>query len=180
VLARGLDRPLGIARSPRGSLIVVENGSGRILEVARGEAPNPVASELNSPTGVAIAQDGACYISETGAHRVVRIDGGIEIVVDHLDTPQGIAVSDDTLTVLDAGARQLIQIGLRDRQRKVLASNLPVGAGGGLAVKPMPGIPGIFPGPFVPFAGVATGPGGRIFIAGDADGGVLAIERTAQ
>jgi hypothetical protein len=110
---------------------------------------------------------------------VVRIDGGVEVVADHFDTPQGLALADNALVVLDAGTRQLIEIGLKDRQRKVLASNLPVGTGGGLVVKPMPGIPGIFPGPFVPFAGVATGPSGRIFISGDADGSVVAIERAA-
>jgi hypothetical protein len=73
----------------------------------------------------------------------------------------------------------LLEVSLKDRRRTVLASNLPVGAAGGLAPKPLPGIPGIFPGPFVPFAGVAAGPGGRIFVAGDADGSVIALERTA-
>jgi hypothetical protein len=86
----------------------------------------------------------------------------------------------DALLVLDAGTRQLIQVGLKDRRRTVLASNLPVGGGGGLTPKPMPGIPGIFPGPFVPFAGLAIGPDGRIFIAGDADGSVLALERATD
>ncbi len=179
VLASRLDRPLGIARSPRGSVIVVENGTRRVLELAQGGELKPLASGLNSPTGVAIAPDGACYVSETGAHRVARIDAGIEVVADNLEAPQGLGVAGDALIVLDAGSRQLLEIGLKDRHRKVLVSNLPVGSGGGPAVKPMPGIPGIFPGPFVPFAGVTVGPDGRIFIAGDADGSVLAIERIA-
>ncbi len=87
----------------------------------------------------------------------------------------------DAVVVLDAGSRQLLAISLRRiGGAQVLASNLPVGAAGGLAAKPLPGIPGIFPGPFVPFAGVAAGPGGRIFVAGDADGSVLALERSAS
>jgi len=185
VLASGLDRPLGIDRSPRGSLIAAENGIGRILEITQGKEPKPLASGLNFPTGVATAPDGGCYVSETGAHRVVRIDGGTEVLAEGLDTPQGLAVAGDALFVLDAGARQLLEIGLKDRSRKLVASNLPVGSGGGLPVKPMPGIPGIFPGPFVPFAGVAAGPVERaslpvIYIAGDADGSVLALTRNAR
>jgi len=177
--------PLGIDRSPRGSLIAAENGSGRILEITQGKEPKPLASGLNFPTGVATAPDGGCYVSETGAHRVVRIDGGTEVLAEGLDTPQGLAVAGDALFVLDAGARQLLEIGLKDRSRKLVASNLPVGSGGGLPVKPMPGIPGIFPGPFVPFAGVAAGPVERaslpvIYIAGDADGSVLALTRNAR
>ncbi len=179
VLASGLDRPLGIVRSPHGSMIVVENGTGRVFELLDGGELKPLAGGLNSPTAVAVAPNGACYVSETGAGRVVRIDAGIEVMADALDAPQGLAVADDALIVLDAGSRQLLEIGLRDRHCRALASNLPVGSGGGLAAKPMPGIPGIFPGPFVPFAGIAIGPQGRIFIAGDADGSVLVIEHSA-
>jgi sugar lactone lactonase YvrE len=179
VLASGLDRPLGIAVSPRGAVVVAENGTGRILEIVAGAGPKPIASGLDFPTGVAVGPDGACYVSETGARRVVRTDGGIEAVAEGLDTPQGLAVSGDALVVLDAGSRQLLQISLGDRRRRLLASNLPVGSGGGLPVKSMPGIPGIFPGPFVPFAGITIAPDGRIFIAGDADGSVLRLEKTS-
>jgi sugar lactone lactonase YvrE len=180
VLSKGLDRPQALALSARGSVIVAESGSGRVLEIGQGRELTPIASGLDFPTGVAVAQDGACYVSETGARRVIRVDGGVEVVLEGLDTPQGLTVVGDTLVVLDAGSRQLLQIGLKDRRRRVIASNLPVGSGGGAPVKAMPGIPGIFPGPFVPFAGLATGPGGRIFIAGDADGSVLAAERDAE
>ncbi len=180
VLASGLDRPNGVACSPRGSVIAVESGSGRVVEIVRAGEIKVIASGLNFPTGIAIAGDGACFVSESGAHRVVRINGAIETVADGLDTPQGIAIAGDAVFVLDAGARQLIEISLKDRRRAVIASNLPVGAAGGLMPKPLPGIPGIFPGPFVPFAGLAAGPGGRIFVAGDADGSVLALERSVS
>jgi sugar lactone lactonase YvrE len=180
VLAKGLDRPQGIAHSPRGTAIVAESGSGRILEIVQGGEPKPIAAGLDFPTGVAVAPDGGCYVCETGAHRVVRVDRGVEVVVDNLYTPQGLAVAGEALVVLDAGSRQLSQVGLKDRRVQILASNLPVGSGGGAPVKAMPGIPGIFPGPFVPFAGLATGPGGGILIAGDADGSVLAVERSTQ
>ena len=179
-LATGLDRPNGVACSSRGSVIVVESGTGRVLEIARAGEIKVMAGGLNFPTGVTIGDDGACYVSETGGHRVVRVDRGIETVMDGLDLPQGIAILGDAVVVLDAGSRQLLAVSSADRRRQVLASNLPVGAAGGLAVKPLPGIPGIFPGPFVPFAGVATGTGGRIFIAGDADGSVLALDLIAS
>ncbi len=179
-LASGLDRPNGVACSPRDSVIVVESGSGRVLEIARAGKIKVIANGLNFPTGVAVGDDGACYVSETGGHRVIRVDRGVETVMDGLDLPQGITILGDAVVVLDAGSRQLLAMSRADRRRQVLASNLPVGAAGGLAVKPLPGIPGIFPGPFVPFAGVAAGPGGRIYVAGDADGSVLALEPIAN
>jgi sugar lactone lactonase YvrE len=180
-LASGLDHPNGVARSPRGSVVVVESGAGRVVEIVRTGETKVVAGGLNFPTGLAIGDDGACYVSETGGHRVVRIDGGgVETIADGLDSPQGIAIRGDAVIVLDAGSRQLIEIALKDGRRQVLASNLPVGSGGGLAPKPLPGIPGIFPGPFVPFAGVAAAPDGRIYIAGDADGSVIALEPIAN
>lgn len=178
--ASGLDRPNGVAYSPRGSVIVAESGTGRVLELVRGGEIRAIASGLNFPTGIAVADDGACYVSETGAQRVVRIDRGIETVIDGLDQPQGIAMRGITLVVLDTGSRELIAYSKADRRRQVLASNLPVGAAGGLAVKPLPGIPGIFPGPFVPFAGLAVASSGRIYISGDADGSVLALDENAS
>jgi sugar lactone lactonase YvrE len=179
VLASGLDRPNGVAYTPRGSVIAVESGAGRVVEIVWPGEIKVLASALNNPTGVVVAADGACYVSESGAHRVVKINGAIETVADGFDTPQGIAFAGDAVFVLDAGSRELIEISLKNRRRTVIASNLPVGAAGGLAPKPLPGIPGIFPGPFVPFAGLAAGPAGRIFVSGDADGSVLVLERSA-
>ena len=180
-LAAGLDRPNGVACSPRGSVIVVESGTGRVLEIAAAGEVKVIADGLNFPTGVAIGNDGACYVSETGAQRVVRVDRGIETVMDGLDHAPG---NRDTRRRRRGSRRGFAAIardfGRRIGRRQVVASNLPVGAAGGFAVKPLPGIPGIFPGPFVPFAGVATGPGGQIFIAGDADGSVLALEPSSR
>ena len=51
-LASGLNRPNGVACSPRGAVITVESGTGRVLEIARAGEINVIASGLNFPTGV--------------------------------------------------------------------------------------------------------------------------------
>ena len=121
-----------------------------MLEIARAGEINVIASGLNFPTGVAVADDGACYVTETGAHRVVRVDGGIENVMDGLDQPQGITMLGDTIVVVDAGSRQLLAISRADRRRQVLASNLPVGAAGASRSNRYPESPGFFPDPSYP------------------------------
>jgi len=180
VLAEGMDCPFGIACSGSGAVIAVEGGAGRVWEIAERGRAKVIASGLDRPTGIALASDGTCYVSETGRHRVVRINGGVETVVDGIDTPQGLALDGDSLLVVDAGGRHLTEVGIRERRRTVLASNLPVGNPGGPAPKVLKGVPGIFPGPIVPFAGVVVGSDGRIYIAGDADGSVLSLQRVAQ
>jgi hypothetical protein len=56
----------------------------------------------------------------------------------------------------------------------VIASNLPVGAPAGVRAKFLGPI-GDMAGPMVPFAGIAAGADGTLYVAGDAEGSVLAV-----
>lgn len=177
IFASGLNELLGIGYAPDGSCIVAEAGAGRVLKVNTKGEVSTVASGLGRPAGVVVASNGACCVSDESGGRVVQINGGVSTVLDGLHKPQGLALLGDQLLILDVGSRELISFSLSTKQRQTLASNLPVGAPPGITPKPLPGIPDLIPGPLSPFAGVAVGSDGAIYIAGDGEGSVLALRR---
>src|SRR5262249_49269501 len=129
--------------------------------------------------GVAAAADGSCYVSEAGKGRVVKINGGVSVVLEGLSNPQGLALAGDQLFVLDVGSKELLTVSLATKQRQTLVANLPVGAPPGVTPKPLLGVPDLIPGPLSPFAGLAAGNDGTVYIAGDGEGSVLALQRAA-
>jgi sugar lactone lactonase YvrE len=177
VIASGLETPFGVARTPSGALMAAEYDGGRVIEVEAGGKPRVLARGLEHPAGLAVAADGSCFAAETGKHRVVRINGGVTSVLEGLGRPEGLAVAGDQLIVLDAGSKQLWTVSLRDGKSQVLASGLPVGFPMGASPQPLVGVAGFLPGPILPFAGVATGPDGTIYIAADGEGSVIAMRQ---
>jgi hypothetical protein len=124
---------------------------------------------------VAFGADGTCLVSESGTGRVVSITGsGVDIVVDGLETPQGILVRGGKLSIVDAGAKSLIEVDLDSKARTTIARDLPVGAPLGTPPKPLKGLMP-FSGPQGLFAGIAAGPDGTLYISADAEGSVLAL-----
>jgi hypothetical protein len=99
-------------------------------------------------------------------------------VLDGLSKPQGIAVRGESLYVLDAGSKELIEWDLAGRSRRTIAADLPIGAPPGVIPKVL-GPVGNMSGPMGPFAGLAAGPDGTLYVSGDAEGSVLAIRRAA-
>jgi sugar lactone lactonase YvrE len=176
VLAEGLDQPYGVVVAPGGTAIVAELGAGRVLAVKAGTV-EVLAAGLREPTGVAIDADGNRYVSEAGAGRVVKLTGsGVDPVVEGLTTPQGMLVRDGILFIVDAGAKTLVGFDLKSKSQRTIASGLPVGAPPGVVPKPLRGLQP-FSGPQGPFAGIAAGHDGTLFVSGDADGTVLAIRK---
>jgi sugar lactone lactonase YvrE len=174
-LADGLDQLYGVAIGPRG-IVAVEQGTGRLLSVDAGRT-EVLASGLDTPVGVAIGPDGNPLVSERG--RVVTVDGSTaEPVVDGLGCPQGILVDGDLLYIVDTNAKSLIAVNLSSGSRQTIASGLPVGAPPGVTPKPLRGMPP-FSGPQGPFAGIAAGLDGTLYVSADSDGSVLAIRRQA-
>jgi sugar lactone lactonase YvrE len=175
VLADGFDQLYGVAIGPSG-VAFAELGTGRVLSVSAGNV-DVLAANLRDPVGVAIGPDGACLVAESGGGRVVRLAGSTaETVVDELQCPQGILVADNRLYIVDAGAKELIQFDLSTRARHTIASGLPVGPPPGVVAKPLKGMPP-FSGPQGPFAGIAAGRDGTLFVSADGDGSVLALRR---
>lgn len=176
VIAEGFDQLYGVAIAADGTVLFVEQGTGRVLSVRSGQV-DVVASGLDTPIGLAIAPDGAVLVSESGAGRVVKISGSTtEPVIDQLGCPHGILVQDGRLYVVDADAKSLIEVGLSTGSCTTIASGLPVGAPPGVTPKPLRGMPP-FSGPQGPFAGIAAGGDGTLYVSADGEGSVLALRR---
>ena len=177
VLADGLDQLYGVAITRGGVVVAAELGTGRVLSIGP-ERVQVLASGLHDPVGVAIGPDGAPLVAEAAAGRVVKLSGsGPETVLDGLQRPQGILVHGGRLYVLDADAKALVALDLDGNARHTIAWNLPVGAPPGVVPKPLRGMPP-FSGPQGPFAGIAAGADGTIYLSADGEGSVLAIRRS--
>jgi sugar lactone lactonase YvrE len=174
VLAAGFERLYGVVQMPGGAVMVAEAGTGRVLSLRSGEV-DVLASDLREPMGLAATADGVCLVSEEGAGKILALSRGrAETVLDGLQKPQGLLVRQDLLYVVDAGARELIEYDLTRKVRRTLASGLPLGAPPGIKPKFLRAIPPLS-GPMGPFAGIAGGPDGTLYISADADGSVLAL-----
>jgi len=172
VIAEGFDQLYGVAVAPDSTIVVAELGTGRVLSIRHGQV-EVLASGLDDPVGVALTEDGTCLVSEAG--RVRKLDGTGPLV-DGLQRPQGILVLDGTVYVVDADAKELIAVDLQTGVRRTIAADLPVGAPPGVVPKPLRGMPP-FSGPQGPFAGIAAGPDGTLYVSADGDGSVLAVRR---
>ncbi len=174
-LADGFDQLYGVAIGPGDTIVFAELGTGRVHSLRSGNV-EVLASGLRDPVGVAFDPNGNPLVSESGAGRVVRLAGSTETVVDGLQRPQGIVVSDGQLYVVDAGAKEVIAFDLNTGDRRTIASGLPVGPPPGVEPKPLKGMPP-FSGPQGPFAGITIAPDGTLYVSADSDGSVLALRR---
>jgi sugar lactone lactonase YvrE len=179
VLADGFDQLYGVAIAGDGTIAAAELGTGRVVSIRNGQV-EVIASGLADPIGVAVAPDGGWLVSEAGAGRVVKLTGsGVHTVAAEFGRPQGILVDGRQLYVVDADAKALIAVDLQDGSRRTIATGLPVGAAPGVVPKPLKGMPP-FSGPQGPFAGIAAGPDGTLYVSADADGSVLAFRRDGR
>ena len=125
--------------------------------------------------GLALDASGMVYVAESAAGRVVKITGGrTETVIDGLFEPQGLAVADGKIYVIDVKAKQLVSSDLSGAALHSVASGLPVGAPPGLIAPRLGGV-GDMCGPMHTMTGVAAGPDGTIYLSGDGEGSVLAL-----
>lgn len=175
-LADGFDQLYGVAVGPGERIVFTELGTGRVHALAAGSA-EVLASDLRDPVGVAFDDEGRPLVAESGAGRVIAVGDTTETVVDDLSRPQGIAVVDGVLYIVDAGAKEVIAVNLNTNARTTIASDLPVGPPRGVEPKPLKGMPP-FSGPQGPFAGITVGRDGTLYVSADGEGSVLALRRT--
>ncbi|MFW0796696.1 SMP-30/gluconolactonase/LRE family protein [Gordonia sp. CPCC 205515] len=178
VVADGFDQLYGVAVSANGVIAAADYGAGTVLTVDGGTT-TVAARDLDHPMGVAFTGDGTCLVAESGAGRIVAVSvSGTDTVIDGLECPQGIAVVGSRLYIVDTGAKTLVDFDLETKSRQTIAAHLPVGAPPGVTPKPLLGLEP-FSGPQGPFAGIAAGPDGTLYISGDAEGSVLAVRKGA-
>jgi sugar lactone lactonase YvrE len=175
-LAEGFDRLYGVALAPGGAVVFAEAGGGRVLSVQGGHVET-LASGLKEPMGVAVSSDGTVYFTESEGGRIAKVSGGkAETVLDGLKTPQGLLARGDRLYVVDAAAKEVVECDLKGGARRTIAANLPVGAPPGVTPKPLGAIQPLS-GPMGPFAGIAAGADGTLYVSGDAEGSILALRQ---
>jgi glucose/arabinose dehydrogenase len=175
-IAEGYQMLYGIALASDGTAVFADGLGGRVVS-ARGGTTEDLATGLEEPMGVALGSGGEVYVTENKGGRVIKIAGGrTDTVIDGLGQPQGIVVAGNSLFVLDALAKTVIEHDLSSGARSVIASDLPVGAPPGVVPKFMGPI-GDLAGPTGPFAGLALAPDGTLYVSGDAEGSVLALRR---
>jgi DNA-binding beta-propeller fold protein YncE len=176
-LAADFDQLYGVAIGPGGVIVFAELGTGSVHALRSGTVET-LASGLTDPVGVAFDGE-SVLVAESGAGRVVKITGaGTDVVVDGLRNPQGILVRDGQLYIVDAGSKEVVSFDLNTKARNTVASGLPVGPPPGVEPKPLKGMPP-FSGPQGPFAGIAAGPDGSLYVSADGDGSVVSLRRSA-
>ena len=176
-LAADFDQLYGVAIGPGGRIAFAELGTGSVHAHRSGQVET-LASGLDDPVGVAFDGD-RVLVAESGAGRVVGLTGsGSDVVVDGLARPQGIVVRDGQLYIVDAGSKEIVAFDLNSKARGIIASGLPVGPPPGVEPKPLKGMPP-FSGPQGPFAGIAVGPDGTLYVSADGEGSVVALRRSA-
>lgn len=173
-IGHGYDQLMGVATNSVGAVVFAEYGAGRV-HVADGGDVREIANGLDKPMGVAIEGDTA-YVTEAGAGRVVRLRKGspAETLLDGLGRPEGIALGGGRLYIVDTQAKTLIEADPATGARRTIAEHLPVGAPAGVTPKLLGPI-GDMAGPMINFAGIAAGQDGTLYVAGDAEGSVLAL-----
>lgn len=177
VLTEGFDQLYGVAIAPGGAVIFAEQGRGRVLSLQSGNVTE-LATGLREPSGVTVGSDGTCFVAESGGGRVIQLSGArSEPVLDGLQKPQGILARRGSLYVVDAGSKELLEYDIAGKVRRTIASELPVGAPAGVIPKFLGPI-GTMAGPMGPFAGIAGGPDGTLYLSADAEGSVLALRPT--
>jgi sugar lactone lactonase YvrE len=171
--ASGLTQPTGLAVRADGVLVVAETGAGRVVAIDGDDVVSVLAEGLAHPVDVAVHEEN-CYVSDDHAGAVLRLDAGAAVpVAEGLAAPQGIAVRGDELLVVETGNRRLVAIDPATGDSRVEAENLPVGpevsrTEPALFSHGMPGAPR-------PFAGLAVGPDGALYVAGNREGSVLRL-----
>lgn len=179
VLADGFDQLYGVAVTS-GGVVAAELGTGRVVSVDGSGHVEVVAAGLHDPIGLTVTADGTILVAESGAGRVVRLTGsGSETVVDGLQHPQGLLADDDQLYIVDAGQQAVLVVDLTTGVRTTIAAGLPIGPPPGVNPKPLRGMPP-FSGPQGPFAGIAAGPDGTLYVSADGEGSVIALKRARQ
>ncbi|MFD6278010.1 SMP-30/gluconolactonase/LRE family protein [Streptomyces sp. NPDC060209] len=177
----GLNRPMGIAVSPAGSLVVAETGGGRVLAVAEDDKVTVLAEGLGRPVDVAFDAAGRCYVSDEQAGAVLRLeqDASVTVVADGLGAPQGLTVLGDELYTVETEHRRVRAISLSTGASWAEAEDLPVGPSPDAAPAPPDAEPALFanglPGLARRFAGIAAAPDGSLVLSANGEGTLLRL-----
>ena len=169
-MAHGLAAPMDAVEMPDGSVLVLELAAGALTQLSGKDLHDKkqVVTGLQGPTQLIIGKDGAVYITEM-AGRLLRVDPsnwGMSTVAEGLAGPEGLAQAPSgKFIVAEAAKRQLTEVDPANGNKRVIASDLPIGFEAG------PGLP-----PPYLTTGVAVAADGTVYFSADRDNGVYKIK----
>ncbi|MFF9689582.1 hypothetical protein [Streptomyces sp. NPDC014623] len=179
--AGGLNRPMGIAVSPAGSLVVAEADGGRVLAVGQDDEVTVLAEGLGRPVDVAFDAAGRCYVSDEQAGAVLGLeqDAVAVVVAGGLGAPQGLTVLGDVLYTVETGRRRVRAISLTTAASWTVAEDLPIGPSPDAVPVPPEDEPALFanglPGLARRFAGIAAAPDGSLILSAEGEGTLMRL-----
>lgn len=175
-LCNGFDLLMGVAVNANGDAIFAEYGTGKVLGW-NGGGVETLAEGLQGPTGLAVDDSGAIYVAEKNAGKISIIRGGrLDTFAENLAKPHGLCIANDSLYIADAGSHSVVAIDLNSGARRVIASSLPIGAPPGVEPKLLGAI-GDMAGPMLSFTGITAAKNGSLYVAGDAEGSVIKLQK---
>ncbi len=154
----------GVALDASDALLVADHDAGIVhrLHVDSGEG-TALTESIGHPTRIAVATNDEVYISDDEAGAIyVQHEGKTDLFAQDLAHPQGLAVDDTRVFVVDAGSNELLAFGRANGEREVLVSQLPLGAGtAGTRL--------------VRAAGLTRTRDGALIVAADGDGSLIRV-----
>ncbi len=132
------------------------------LHVDSGEG-TPLTDSIPHPTRITVADNGDIYISDDESGAIyIQSEGKTDLFANDLIHPQGLAVDDTRVFVLDAGSNELLAFSRENGERDILVSQLPLGSGttGKRLVRA---------------AGLTRTRDGALIVAADGDGSLIRI-----
>lgn len=169
-MAHGLAAPMDAVELPNGTVLALELAAGALTQLSGADLQDKkqVVTGLQGPTQMILGKDGAVYITEM-AGRLIRVDTSNwsqTTVAEGLAGPEGLAQTPaGKFIVAEAAKRQLTEVDPANGNKRVIATDLPIGFEAG------PGLP-----PPYLTTGVAVAADGTVYFSADRDNGIYKIK----
>jgi streptogramin lyase len=168
--AHGLAAPMDAVEMPDGSVLVLELAAGALTQLSGADLHDKkqVVTGMQGPTQMVMGKDGGLYITELSG-RLVRVnpsDWSQKTIAEGLAAPEGLAETPaGKFIVAETAKRQLTEVDPANGNKRVIASDLPIGFEGG------PGLP-----PPYLTTGVAVAADGTVYFSADRDSGIYKVK----
>ena len=169
-MAHGLAAPMDAVELSNGNVLVLELAAGALTQLSGADLHDKkqVVTGLQGPTQMILGKDGAVYVTELSG-RLLRIDTSDwnqKTIAEGLAGPEGLAQTPSgKFIVAETVKRQLTEIDPANGNKRVIATDLPIGFEAG------PGLP-----PPYLTTGVAVAADGTVYFSADRDNGIYKIK----
>ena len=169
-IAHGLAAPMDAVELADGSVLVLELAASALTQLSGADLHDKkqVIAGLQGPTQMIVAKDGGIYITEMSG-KLIRVDASNwsqKIIAEGLAGPEGLAQAPSgKFIVAETGKRQLTEVDPANGNKRVIATDLPIGFEAG------PGLP-----PPYLTTGVAVAADGTVYFSADRDNGIYKIK----